>query len=908
MTRLFFYLRYAANNLRRGGQWTVFALFCVAAGVATVVALRGLGLSITDSLLSNLRQYNHGDINLSQLRALGPFAIGLQGGQEERLVFSGDQVQFVRDWAQQNGGQMSAYILVSNVQIAAAESDAVGRPNFASSLFIDPPSFASMNDVRALDPAGVRVDELLTNPQDVVISANMAESLGVQVGDALEVSGAEQPFTLRGIVATETEANIENIFAAFFGFAYFQIDSAALLGLNANPNTISINLSDGSSPEAITAAGEYLFREAGGRELHTTPYLYERNRELADIVARFIVAMGLGALLIGGVGIMNTMLVLVGRRTMEIASLKTFGLKGRQIAAMFLAEAFLLGLLGSLIGIAVGLLLSGAVNQFGEAFLQQRLAWRIYPEAVLYGFVLGMVVTMVFGVLPVLTATKIRPGIILRPNETHLARAGCLQSLLAMALIVLVLGVIVGNILGPALYAGVPERLHDRIPSPYLLGILGVAGTLVFLGVLALLLWLIVGVIGRLPTFGSVDLRLALRNLSSRKLRAATTLLALTAGMFALSSITLFGMGAREIVRLQFSQTLGGNVMLFPLVPRGIGQALLEPLIARLPGVQYRTLMSASAGRMVAINGTQPGVNGVPLEFVPLSILSRDTNNPTLTSGPVLAGRDLTPEDRGQPVIVLAEAALLETAVRSARGVGDGDEPLAYTLSDLGVTVGSTVTIRNNGRDQNLTVVGIVGSASALTPNIAGAYLPPDVPGFDSDFQINVLQVEPELTTAFLRGMQRNPLVLALDVTFIDSLLGRIIAQLSAIPLIVGLLSLLAAAVIMANTVSLAVLERRQQIGVLKTIGLKRSRVLRVLLLENTVVGLLGGLLGIGVSAVGVSLMTTIGAGLPIPIPGEAQWITVGLLLAAIAIAWVATLLSARAATNERVARVLRYE
>ncbi|MBN8595457.1 MAG: FtsX-like permease family protein [Anaerolineae bacterium] len=908
MTRLFFYLRYAANNLRRGGQWTIFALFCVAAGVATVVALRGLGLSITDSLLGNLRQYNHGDINISQLRGLGPFAIGLQGGQEERLVFRPDQVQFAGDWAEQNGGQMTAYILVSNVQIAAQESSIIGRPSFASSLFIDPPSFAAMNDVRARDPAGVRVDELLIGPQDVVISANMAETLGVQVGDALQVSGSEQDFTLRGIVATETEANIENIFAAFFGFAYFRIDSAELLGLNSSPNTISVNLPDGSSSAQITAAGEFLFSRIGGRELHTTPFLYERNQELADIVARFIVAMGLGALLIGGVGIMNTMLVLVGRRTMEIASLKTFGLKGRQIAAMFLAEAILLGLLGSLIGIAVGLLLTGVVNQFGEAFLQQRLAWRIYPEAVLYGFVLGMVVTMVFGVLPVLTATKIRPGIILRPNETHLARAGFLQTLLALTLIVLVLGVIVGNILGPALYAGVPARLQDRVPNPYLLGIIGVAGTLLFLGVLALLLWLTVGLIGRLPAFGSVDLRLALRNLSSRKLRAATTLLALTAGMFALSSITLFGMGAREIVQLQFSQTLGGNVMLFPLVPRGIGQALLNPLIARLPGIQYRTLMDASAGRMVSINGAQPRIGEQELEFVPLSILSRDTNNPTLNSGPVLAGRDLTPEDRGQPVIVLAEAALLETAVRSIRTVRNTEEPLTYTLSDLGIGIGSTITVRNNGQLLNLTVIGIVGSANALTPNIAGAYLPPDVPGFESDFQINVLQVEPEQTTAFLRGMQQNPLVLALDVTFIDSLLGRIIAQLSAIPLIVGLLSLLAAAVIMANTVSLAVLERRQQIGVLKAIGLKRGRVLRVLLLENTLVGLLGGLLGIGVSALGVSLMTTIGAGLTIPIPTEARWITLGLLIAAVAIAWIATLLSARAATNERVARVLRYE
>jgi ABC-type lipoprotein release transport system permease subunit len=199
MTRLFFYLRYAANNLRRGGQWTVFALFCVAAGVATVVALRGLGLSITDSLLSNLRQYNHGDVNISQLRGLGPFALGFQGGQEERLIFEPDRVQVARDWAARNNAQMTAYILVSNVQIAAEDSTLIGRPNFASSLFIDPASFAAMNGVVALDPAGVPLDQLLTGPQDVVISANMAESLGVQVGAALRVSGSEQAFTLRGI-------------------------------------------------------------------------------------------------------------------------------------------------------------------------------------------------------------------------------------------------------------------------------------------------------------------------------------------------------------------------------------------------------------------------------------------------------------------------------------------------------------------------------------------------------------------------------------------------------------------------------------------------------------------------------------------------------------------------------------
>ncbi|MEZ4671904.1 MAG: FtsX-like permease family protein [Anaerolineae bacterium] len=85
-------------------------------------------------------------------------------------------------------------------------------------------------------------------------------------------------------------------------------------------------------------------------------------------MGRFIVTMGLGALLIGGVGIMNTMLVLVGRRSLEIAALKTFGLKGQQIGALFLSEAFLLGIMGSAAGVFLGLLLSGVVNAYGEAF------------------------------------------------------------------------------------------------------------------------------------------------------------------------------------------------------------------------------------------------------------------------------------------------------------------------------------------------------------------------------------------------------------------------------------------------------------------------------------------------------------------------------------------------------------
>src|SRR5512134_1433571 len=125
LSRMFFYLRYAATNLRHSGHWTTFAVFCVAAGVATVVALRSLGLAITDSLLSNLRQYNHGDINVSSVPAFGPFAVAFQRGTDEPSIFPPWQMEQVRGWAADNNAQITAYTLVSNVQITTIDGGQV---------------------------------------------------------------------------------------------------------------------------------------------------------------------------------------------------------------------------------------------------------------------------------------------------------------------------------------------------------------------------------------------------------------------------------------------------------------------------------------------------------------------------------------------------------------------------------------------------------------------------------------------------------------------------------------------------------------------------------------------------------------------------------------------------------------
>jgi ABC-type antimicrobial peptide transport system permease subunit len=497
---------------------------------------------------------------------------------------------------------------------------------------------------------------------------------------------------------------------------------------------------------------------------------------------------------------------------------------------------------------------------------------------------------------------------------------GCLQSVGMMLIVVLVIGLIAGQILRPS-FQVIPDRFA---PNPLVVGIIGVGVTLLILGILVGLLWIVVWLVGKLPAFGVVDLRLALRNLTTHRLRTATTLLALSAGMFALSSISFFGAGTRQLLQISLSRVLGGNVIIFPVLPPAIAQPLVDSKLNSLEGVAYRTRVANYQGEITAVNdiainkATGPSrqelqqqireaMNAGDFEKATklsaqmkasfqynLSIISVDSTNPNPSAAEsLLAGRYLKPEDKGQAVAVLR---------------------VNPTFISLGVTVGSTVSVSIDGKSQTLTIIGIIPDASGATSIRSGLMagdltVPPDaLKGVSTQFQLTVAQIDSEHLNKALIELSALPLVYSFDISYVDNIMGRFIEQMSAIPILVGLLSLGAAAVIMANTVALATLERRRQIGILKAVGLKGRRVLSVMLLENTLVSALGGLIGIGLSALGVVIVSRLSLDISLLIPTDSTPVAIALVIAAVVIAWAATFLSARAVIGERVTNVLRYE
>ena len=904
--RLRFYFTYALRNILRSGRWTTLAALCITAGVATVVALRSLGLAVGDTLTNNVRIEIKGDLLIRNDNIFGGF------GSNDPSAFSPDELSSLLAWAEDKGATASAYMSGRNMQISKSGEGGLGRPSFIGSNFIDPQTYPPTHTIRALDPPDAPLAELFTGSNDVVISDNLAAQSDIAVGDQVRVSGTQAPYTVRGIVSVAEESSVTNFLNAFFGFAYFDLANAqTVINEEFAPNRIGVLFPDAPDNARLTEMQVEIEALAPGVRSTIVSDFLQRYEVISQYLSDFVVVMGLGALLIGGVGIMNTMLVLVRRRTNEIAAVKTFGLRGRQVAALFLTEGLMLGVIGSLLGAIVGIGLSVIVNEYGSVALRQPLIWRIYPEALIFGFTLGIVVSAIFGVAPILTAVKVRPSIILRPNESHLVALGIIQSLALLVFVTISLGLIVGQILHPSFelterrleqaQAGADELesgearfefggpgsasepIDPSLPSAYLVGVIGVSATFALFLLLIAALWLIVYLIGKLPSLGMVAWRLALRNLSTNRLRTAITLLALSAGMFALSSITFVGEGTRELLNLQLSRTFGGNVLVFPFpgLPANLVSNAIDGALADI-NVEYSTIIKSYESQVVALNSDQID-SGNSLEYTVW-----ESDNPDIYSGQgaVRAGRMLAPEDRGQPLIVLP-----------------------FELADaLQIKVGDTMAIEA-AKGIDLQVVGILSGAEGLAFGASTGLVPPDVLPASAavDFTLYAYQVPDAELNRALAELSGVIFALAIDVQFIDGLIGRLIDQFAAIPTIVGLLSLFAAAVIMANTVALSTLERRRQIGILKAIGLKSRRVLQVMFIESSLIGLLSALLGIGLSALILSLLGAAG-GIEIPLPTDARLTAIALLVAAVLIGWAATFLSARVALKERVMNVLRYD
>ena len=126
-------------------------------------------------------------------------------------------------------------------------------------------------------------------------------------------------------------------------------------------------------------------------------------QQLASSTNIMLIAIASISLLVGGIGVMNIMLVSVTERTREIGLKKALGARRRQILGQFLTEAAVLSLLGGILGIIVGIILARVISLVVE------IPVAISVPAILVAIIFSSLVGVIFGLLPSIKASKLNP-------------------------------------------------------------------------------------------------------------------------------------------------------------------------------------------------------------------------------------------------------------------------------------------------------------------------------------------------------------------------------------------------------------------------------------------------------------------------------------------------------------------
>jgi predicted lysophospholipase L1 biosynthesis ABC-type transport system permease subunit len=909
------YISYATRSLRRGGQRSLLAIFCVAVGVMAVVALRLAGDMVSLSLTSNVRDVNGGDVTMQ--------STGLPLAKQDLGPL--DQLK--------QQGQITQYVALGTSPPATVHKPGGHSVTVPIYVVDDPTHFPLVGGGTLDQPPDTTYAQRL-KAGTIVVSTFVADEGALKPGDRAHVTvagGQGADVTVGGIAPNRR-------FAGQIAIAYVTRATYTSLVPTAQPRYGLVNMTTPSS-EAAQQVADQLRRDFPQATTVTVQDAIDQNLQASTDTSRFLQIVGLLALLIGGVGIVNTMQVMLSRRRVEIAMLKTSGYRRRDLYALFAVEAGMIGLAGGLLGTAVGTGLSDVVRILVERLFNVPITFHISAGTLLTGVLVGLVTSLIFGLLPIVRAAAVRPVAVLRNMGEGVTTGSRAQTVGLYALLVVlftglsagllgsiglataaVLGALVVILLLAGIFALIVTGV-GRIPvpersTPLQLGIAAAALALALLvtaaqravGVCLIIAAIPYCVAVLLPRNRRTAVKLALRSLSRARGRTTATLVALFAGVFTIGLILVLGQNITSKIETGITRATTFNVF---AIASARDAAKASATTQKLDGVQERRVTQDVATTPAQINGQPLSVVLPPPPTGPNGETER-VNQFRLSALNGVEGYDLR---RNQ----LPDTTASRGRVLNSGDAGSTNVMLRNDLHTglLHLDVGDTVTLQQtqNGRQATVRVVGfytpVQRTSSGLvfrtffSPVVADVSVVQQL-GIDQATTVIGMKLDPQQSHVALTTLENAlPDSTIINLADFGAIVDQIVSNLVNLLVALASLALFAGIIIIANAVALAMLERRREIGILKAVGHTSTSVLGQVLVENGTIGAIAGIAGmllvtVATALIGVYvLQTDLNVGGPI-VAAVAVGVTALTVATAALVAW--------GPTRARPLDVLRYE
>lgn len=643
-----------------------------------------------------------------------------------------------------------------------------------------------------------------TQAGEIVLDARTAKTGGYAVGDSVRVITAGTQAQVTATLSGTAEANGSLVGASMVIWTTAQAQALYQGGENLF-NDIWVARADGVSQEDLRAAVAPVL--PAGIEAVTgesaAAAAQSQVQESLKFITYFLLIFAAVALVVGSFIIVNTFSILVAQRMKELALYRAIGASRTQVTRSVLIEAFVVGLVGSTLGLFVGVGLAVLIKVlFGVVGLDLSDASLVMaPRTVVAAYAVGMTVTLVAAYLPARRAGSVAPVAAMRDDIT-LAEGSMHRR------------VVGGLALAAAGAAAMGAGLFTQVPKPLIWLGIGILGVLLGVALTSPLVGrpVIIG-LGMLyrRLFGTVGV-MAQENALRNPRRTAATASALMIGVTLVSMMAVFGASAKVSLKTQIEENFKADY----LVSNAIGSDFSPSVGDQISGIEG----------VESISRVRWGMGEIGDSTQWISAIEPDTYGSVSTLDP----------DHDATVLPALRAGGIQIARERAK-------------SDA-LAVGDRVTVTLQGKPFDVEVVGTFArSATAPSDYILSLGDWSANGGTKADAEVYVLTAPGADVAAVGAALDR--VVADLPTVSVKDLAGYAAEQAKPIDQMLTIIyALLGLAVIIAilgiiNTLALSVIERTREIGLLRAVGLSRRQLRSMLRLESVVIAILGATLGV---------------------------------------------------------------
>ncbi|OGL14320.1 MAG: multidrug ABC transporter substrate-binding protein [Candidatus Rokubacteria bacterium RIFCSPLOWO2_12_FULL_71_19] len=396
--------RIALRALRANPLRSVLTMLGIIIGVGAVIAMVSVGAGAQERVAEQIRALGS---NLIIVLPGSVWSSGIRMGLGSRPTVTEDDARAV-------AREVPAIQSVAPVRRGTGQV-IIGNQNWASVIQGTTPDLEETRQWAAASGRWFTQEEVEGAAKVVLVGQTVVANLfggGDPVGQVIRVR--ETPLTVIGVLERKGQSNwgqdqddtvvipLTTAKKRVLGPSHPRADSV---------NVITVRVRDGENMKAVEEEMRQLLRQRHRLQAYQEDDFWIRNlsemlqaeEESSRILTMLLAAIASVSLLVGGIGIMNIMLVSVTERTREIGLRMAVGARGRDILTQFLVEAVTLSLIGGMIGIVLGV--SGS---YAIAYLA---AWRtlINAQAILLAFCFSATVGIFFGFYPARKASLLNP-------------------------------------------------------------------------------------------------------------------------------------------------------------------------------------------------------------------------------------------------------------------------------------------------------------------------------------------------------------------------------------------------------------------------------------------------------------------------------------------------------------------